>query len=107
MRHLEVFGDSLLIICQTPVKWLTKDEKEVPYHVYLEELIKKFERIKFTYLSRTKNQFADALATLASMVEIPEGVKMRPIEVEQRDEPRWYCNQIREEKEKDNIGCSA
>ena len=29
-----------------------------------------------------------------------EGVKMRPIEVEQRDEPRWYCNQIREEKEK-------
>ena len=69
MRRLEVFGDSLLIICQTPGKRKTKDDKLVPYHVYLEELIKKFERIKFTYLSRTKNLFADALAaTKASMV---------------------------------------
>ncbi|XP_058185726.1 uncharacterized protein LOC131302949 [Rhododendron vialii] len=32
-----------------------------------------------------KNQFADALATLASMIEIPVGVKLRLIVIEQRD----------------------
>ncbi|XP_058217334.1 uncharacterized protein LOC131328405 [Rhododendron vialii] len=41
--------------------------------------------VTFTHVPRLKNQFADALATLASMVEIPIGVKLRPIIIEQRD----------------------
>ncbi|PKI64325.1 hypothetical protein CRG98_015290, partial [Punica granatum] len=43
----------------------TKDAKLVPYHEYLERLTENFEDISFTYTA--KNQFADALATLASM----------------------------------------
>ncbi|XP_058202974.1 uncharacterized protein LOC131317436 [Rhododendron vialii] len=31
-----------------------------------------------------KNRFADALATLASMLELPIGVKLRPVLIEQR-----------------------
>lgn len=71
------------------------NEKLIPYHEYLEELIKQFKAISFTYMKRTRNQFADALATLASMIEIPEGVDVRPIEVMQQDSPS-YCNQIEE-----------
>ncbi|XP_058192102.1 uncharacterized protein LOC131309494 [Rhododendron vialii] len=41
--------------------------------------------VTFTRVLRLKNQFADALATLASMVEILIGVKLRPIVIEQRD----------------------
>ena len=45
----------------------------------------RFEVVTFTHVPRLKNQFADALATLASMIEIPVGVKMRPLVIEQRD----------------------
>lgn len=38
-------------------------------------------------LPRTKNLFADALATLASMISIPEGIEIRPIEIEVREDP--------------------
>ena len=34
-------------------------------------------------IPKAQNQFADALATLASMVEIPEGVWTWPLEIEQ------------------------
>ncbi|PKI75843.1 hypothetical protein CRG98_003758 [Punica granatum] len=67
VKELEVFGDSMLAIFQTLKQWKTKDPKLVPYHEYLEELIENFEDISFTYTPRMKNQFADALATLASM----------------------------------------
>ncbi|PKI76189.1 hypothetical protein CRG98_003416, partial [Punica granatum] len=68
VKELEVFGDSMLIIFQTLGQWKTKDAKLVPYHEYLEKLEENFEKISFTYTPRIKNQFADALSTLASMV---------------------------------------
>ncbi|PKI51015.1 hypothetical protein CRG98_028587, partial [Punica granatum] len=67
VKELEVFGDSMLTIFQTLKQWKTKDPKLVLYHEYLEELIENFEDISFTYTPRMKNQFADALTTLASM----------------------------------------
>ena len=45
-----------------------------PYQQYLEDLTKTFDKIEYNIISRARNQFADALATLASMVEILEGV---------------------------------
>ena len=45
-----------------------------PYQQYLEDLTKTFERIEYTIIPRAQNLFANALATLASMVEIPEGI---------------------------------
>ena len=54
-----------------------------PYQQYLEDLTKTFDRIEYTIIPRVQNQFADALATLASMVKIPEGVWTRPLEIEQ------------------------
>ena len=45
-----------------------------PYQQYLEDLTKTFDKLEYIIILRAQNQFADALATLASMVEIPEGV---------------------------------
>ncbi|GKU89507.1 hypothetical protein SLEP1_g3636 [Rubroshorea leprosula] len=42
VRDLEIYGNSTLIICQTNGDWQTKDPKLIPYHQYLETLIKKF-----------------------------------------------------------------
>ncbi|KAJ9173965.1 hypothetical protein P3X46_017047 [Hevea brasiliensis] len=73
VRKLEVYGDSALIIYQVKGEWQTKDPKLITYQKYLLELIKKFKEISFTHLSRDKNQFADALATLAVMAQMEEG----------------------------------
>ncbi|PKI37198.1 hypothetical protein CRG98_042411 [Punica granatum] len=78
VKELEVFGDSMLIIFQTLGQWKTKDAKLVPYHDYLEKLTENFEDISFTYTLRMTNQFADALATLASMVGITKETLSSP-----------------------------
>ncbi|XP_077223443.1 uncharacterized protein LOC143857055 [Tasmannia lanceolata] len=49
-------------------KWKTQEDRLIPYNTYLESLVKKFRSITFTHLYRTKNHFADALATLASII---------------------------------------
>ncbi|XP_077239820.1 uncharacterized protein LOC143880733 [Tasmannia lanceolata] len=76
VQDLDVYGDSLLIICQTNGKWLTKEDRLILYHTYLTSLMKSFHNISFTYIFRLRNRFADALATLASMVDIPVRVKV-------------------------------
>jgi len=77
-------------------EWQTKDPKLIPYQKYLLELIKKFEEISFTHLSRDKNQFADALATLAVMAQIEEGQTTQELHIKARSEPA-YCFMIEEE----------
>ncbi len=62
-----------MIIYQVKGEWQTKDLKLIPYQKYLLKLIKKFEEISFTHLSQDKNQFVDALATLAVMGQMEEG----------------------------------
>ncbi|XP_077244859.1 uncharacterized protein LOC143884896 isoform X2 [Tasmannia lanceolata] len=89
IENLDVYGDSKLIICQTQGEWRTKEEKLLPYHEYLDILAKQFQRVTFSYLPRLKNRFADALATLASMIDIPHNMKMRPITVQEQWAPAY------------------
>ena len=55
-----------------------------PFHAYLELLVGIFNNLSYTHLPRVQNQFVDALATLASTIDIPEGVVVRPLLVETR-----------------------
>ncbi|XP_057998677.1 uncharacterized protein LOC131177635 [Hevea brasiliensis] len=73
IKKLEVYGDSTLIIYQVKGEWQTKDSKLISYQKYLFELIKEFEEISFTHFTHDKNQFTDALATLAVMTQMEEG----------------------------------
>ncbi|PKI44090.1 hypothetical protein CRG98_035517, partial [Punica granatum] len=82
VKELEVFGDSMFTIFQTLKQWKMRDPKLVPYHEYLEELVENFEKVSFTYTPRMKNQFADALAMLASMVSITKENLIEPLEFE-------------------------
>ncbi|PKI61604.1 hypothetical protein CRG98_017979 [Punica granatum] len=93
VKELEVFGDSMLTIFQTLGQWKTKDAKLVPYHEYLERLTENFKDIYFTYTPRMNNQFADALATLASMVSITKENLIEPLEIEIAKGPA-HCNAI-------------
>ena len=74
---LSVFVDSLLIISQIEGKWQAWDTKLIPYQKCVNCLISKFWDIKFAYLPLAHNQFADAMATLVSMVKLSKGDDMR------------------------------
>ena len=62
-----------------------------PYHAYLELLVARFEDLRYTHLPRAQNQFADALATLASMIDIPTDATVRPLLIESRSAPAYCC----------------
>ncbi|XP_039170378.1 uncharacterized protein LOC104451736 [Eucalyptus grandis] len=96
VSKLMVFGDYALIILQTVGKWRTKDAKLVPYHDYLGDHVKEFDKISFEYLSRSHNQFADALATLSSMLKVTEGLEIEPLKIQVLAKPA-YCMVVTEE----------
>ena len=45
----------------------------------------------YTHLPRVRNQFADALATLASMIDIPADAIVRPLLIKLRSVPAYCC----------------
>ena len=47
--------------------------------------------MRYIHLPRVENQFADALATLSYVVEIPTGVIVRPLLIETRSVPAYCC----------------
>ena len=61
------------------------------YHAYLDLLVDRFEELRYIHLPRAENQFADALATLSSVIEIPTGVTVRPLLIETRSTPAYCC----------------
>ena len=83
IKRLNVYGDSALIIYQINMEWKTRDPKLVPYQKYLTKLRSKFDEIEFQHLPRDKNPFADALATLASMIKLDEATTIRPLQISQ------------------------
>ena len=91
VRELEIHGDSNLVIQWTQGIWRTRDDKLKPYHAYLDLLVARFDEFRYIHLPRVENQFVDALATLASVVEIPARVIMRPLLIETRFAPAYCC----------------
>ena len=58
--------------------------------------------MRYTRLPRAQNQFVDALATLASSVDILTDVVIRPLLIESRFAPIYYCL-IGETEVQDNL----
>ena len=55
-------------------------------------LANEFEDIKFTHMSRDKNQFANVLATLASLTQINIGSRIQPISIKIKNLQANYCS---------------
>ena len=62
-----------------------------PYHAYLELQVGRFDDLRYTYLPRAQNHFANALATLAYMIDIPTDTIVRPLLIESRSVPPYCC----------------
>ena len=61
------------------------------YHAYLELLVGRFDDLRYTHLLRAQNQFVDALATLASVIDIPAYTIVRLLLIESRSVPAYCC----------------
>jgi hypothetical protein len=81
----------MLIIYQVKGESQTKDKKLRSYQKYLSKLVKEFDEIKFIRMGREKNQFVDALTTLASMTIINYENMVQPISIEVRNSLAHYC----------------
>ena len=99
---MEIHGDSNLVIQQTQGIWRTRDEKLKPYHAYLDLLVARFDELRYIHLPRAKNQFADALDTLASMVKISARVIVQPLLIETKFVPA-YCFLIGDIENQDEL----
>ena len=91
-----------MVIQQTQGIWRTRDEKLKPYHAYLGLLVDRFEELRYIHLPKVENQFADALATLASVIKIPAGMTVRPLLIETRSALAYYCL-IRDIEDQDEL----
>ena len=75
----------------------------MPYHEYLQRWALKFSKIQYQYVPRMQNQIADALATMASMMDWLKEDEARPIVVEYKEELA-YCMTIEEDEENNGEG---
>ncbi|KAL6348421.1 hypothetical protein AAG906_005729 [Vitis piasezkii] len=91
IRQMEVFGDSNLVLRQIQGDWKTRDVKLRSCHSYLKLLVARFDDLRHVHLPRAQNWLADALATLASYVDIPIDVVVRPLLIELRFAPAYCC----------------
>ena len=65
IKHLDLFGDSALVISQVKGDWDTKHPNLIPYKELVLALIPYFEGITLEHFPREENQLDDALATMS------------------------------------------
>ncbi|XP_071933888.1 uncharacterized protein [Coffea arabica] len=85
IKNLIVFSNSDLLVHQMLKQWVTRDSKIMLYHCSLLSLANKFRSLEYRHISHTCNVFADALATLSSMIRHPDELVIEPIQIQFQD----------------------
>ena len=80
-----------MLLRQIHGKEKTRDVKLRPYHEYLELLVGRFDDLRYSHLPRAHNQFADALTTLASMIDIPINTIVHFLLIDSISIPAYCC----------------
>ncbi|XP_070045802.1 uncharacterized protein [Nicotiana tomentosiformis] len=96
VQELLVIEDSDLLVLQVLGEWATKNTKIFSYLHYVQEQIKRFTKIEFKHVPRIQNEFADALATLSSMIQHLDKNFIDPIPIGIHKQPA-YCAHVEEE----------
>nr|XP_027118525.1 uncharacterized protein LOC113735729 [Coffea arabica]XP_027118526.1 uncharacterized protein LOC113735730 [Coffea arabica] len=87
IKDLIAFSDSDLLVHQTLKQWVTRDSKIMLYHCNLLSLASKFRNLELRHIPRTRNAFADTLATLSSMIQHPDELVIEPIQIQLQNRP--------------------
>ncbi|XP_070011109.1 uncharacterized protein [Nicotiana sylvestris] len=99
IQELLVIGNSNLLVHQVQGEWATKNTKKLPYLYHVRELMKRFTKIEFKHVPRIQNEFANALATLSSMIQHPDKNFIDHIPVRIHNQLA-YCAHVEEETDK-------
>jgi ribonuclease HI len=75
IKHLQVIGDSNLVVCQARGEFSLKEPSLAPYRALAQKLKAKFSTFEIEHAQRNENRYADALATLGSQIAF-EGEEM-------------------------------
>ncbi|XP_070046612.1 uncharacterized protein [Nicotiana tomentosiformis] len=98
VQELLAIGDLDLLVHQALGEWATKNIKILPYLHYVQALIKRFTKIEFKHVPRVQNEFADALATLSSMIQHLDKNFINPVPIGIHKQPA-YCAHVEEESD--------
>lgn len=97
IEEIEVYRNSIL------VRWKTKDEKLLPCNEHWKNWqVNSKMSASITYLEQKIN-FMDALTTLASMVQIPNGINVHPFLIEEINSLTYCFNMLLQVDKKDNL----
>ncbi|XP_060200507.1 uncharacterized protein LOC132628758 [Lycium barbarum] len=92
IQELLVIGDSDLLINQMKGNWATRNDKILPCVNLVQRLCGRFKSIDSRHTLRAQNEFADALATIASMIQHSEITHIDPLEITLREEQAHYAH---------------
>ncbi|XP_060170654.1 uncharacterized protein LOC132601589 [Lycium barbarum] len=92
IHELLVIGDSDFLINKVKGNWATKNDKILPYVNLVKRFCGRFKSIDFRHTPTAQNEFADALATIASMIQHPESTHIDPLEITLREEQAHYTH---------------
>ncbi|XP_047258280.1 uncharacterized protein LOC124890494, partial [Capsicum annuum] len=73
-----------------------KNSKITPYVELVQELCRRFKDIDFRHIPRIQNEFADALATISSMIQYPNLSYIDPLEISLKEQP-VHCIHVEED----------
>ncbi|XP_070008236.1 uncharacterized protein [Nicotiana sylvestris] len=96
IQELLVISDSDLLVHQVQREWAAKNSKILPYLHHIRELRKRFTKVEFWHVPITQNEFADALATLSSMIQHPDKNFIDLVPVRIHNQPA-YCAHVEDE----------
>ncbi|XP_070020378.1 uncharacterized protein [Nicotiana sylvestris] len=96
IQELLVIRDSDLLVHQVQGECATKNSGILTYLHHVQELRKRFAKAEFRHVPKVQNEFADALATLSSMIQHPDKNYIDPVPVRIHNQPA-YCAHVEEE----------
>ncbi|XP_070004850.1 uncharacterized protein [Nicotiana sylvestris] len=96
IQELLLIGDSDLLVHQVQGEWAMKNTKILPYLHHVLKLMKRFTKVEFKHVSRIQNEFADALATLSSIIQHPYKNIIDPVPIRMHNQLA-YCAYVEEE----------
>ncbi|CAL2277698.1 unnamed protein product [Prunus armeniaca] len=90
VKSVAVMGDSMLVLKQLSGDYKVTSQALLGYHALASQLMEDFDDVRLAHLPREHNTQANAMAQLASGVEISEGLSEELFKVEKRSLPSVF-----------------